>query len=276
MAVRGELVCLAQERNHRPFMLAPPDSDAHPTGAARARLMADEDAFTLSFRRQYPVGWWASLLGPLLVTAAILNLIWVVAGAKQVARVVGAAAATFFFFGRFVILGGQGAGSEVKFLSPGQLALMVFYMDMVVATLLVCHSGFLFKLPWLGPRLLALVEDGQYILRSHPWMKRATFVGLVAFVMFPLAATGSVGGSIFGRLLGMSRTAALTGIAIGSLLGCGVMYFGASVINHYIDRENPLLTIGGIVFVAAIIVILNARYRRLKKRAEAGEAPPRA
>jgi uncharacterized membrane protein len=237
--------------------------------------MADEDAFTLSFRKQYPVGWWASLLGPPLVTAAILNLIWAVGGADEFARVVGAAAAAFFFFGRFVILGGHGAGSEVEFLSPGQLALMVIYMDMVIATLLVCHSGFLFKLPWLGRKLLALVEDGQFILRSNPWMKRVTFIGLVAFVAFPLAATGSVGGSILGRLLGMSRTAALTGIAAGSMLGCGVMYFGASVINRYIDRDNPLLTIGGIVVVAAIIVILNARYQKHKKRATAGDTPPK-
>jgi hypothetical protein len=82
--------------------------------------------------------------------------------------------------------------------------------------------------------------------------------------MFPLAATGSVGGSIFGRLLGMSRLGTFTGIAIGNVLGCALMYFGSEVITRHLDRDNPMLLIGGVAVVAAIIFILNHRYRQLK------------
>lgn len=117
-----------------------------------------------------------------------------------------------------------------------------------------------------GGKLKALVEDGQFILHSHPWMKRATFLGLVAFVMFPLAATGSVGGSIFGRLLGMSRLGTFTAIMIGNSLGCALMYFGSELITRHLDRDNPMLLIGGIAVVAAIIFLLNQRYRQFKAR----------
>ena len=143
---------------------------------------------------------------------------------------------------------------------------MVVYMDIAAAMLLVCHSAALFKIPWLGRRLAALAEDGQFILHSRPWMQRMTFLGTVAFVMFPLAATGSIGGAIFSRLLGMSRRNAFAAIAIGSICGCGLMYFGAGFINAYIDRQNPLLLIGGIAVMAALILILNLRYRQLKRR----------
>jgi len=235
------------------------------------RLLLAEANFEIAFRRDYPVIWLTTLIGPLVITVVILALLWVVYGGSYVQRLVGSAIATFFFFGKFVILGGHaGEAVEVRdFFTPLQLTLMVVYMDLAVASLLVFHAGFLFKLPVLGKRLIELVEDGTWILRSHPWMKRATFIGLVAFVMFPLAATGSVGGAIFGRLLGMSRAAAFFGIALGSLLGCGLMYYGAAMINQHLDRNDPALRIGGLAIIITLIILLNARYRHMKRRREA-------
>ncbi len=238
---------------------------------AHRRLLLVEANFEVAFRRDYPVIWLATLVGPLVITLAILALLWVVLGGGYVQRLVGSAAATFFFFGKFVILGGRaGEAADVRdFFTPLQLTLMVVYMDLAVASLLVFHAGFLFKLPLLGKRLIELAEDGAWILRSHPWLKRATFIGLVAFVMFPLAATGSVGGAIFGRLLGMSRAAAFFGIALGSLLGCGLMYYGAALINQYLDRNDPVLQIGGLAIIVMLIILLNARYRHMTTRREA-------
>ncbi|HOM18599.1 MAG TPA: small multi-drug export protein [Thermoguttaceae bacterium] len=237
------------------------------TAWLQKQLQSAEEEFTVSFRRQYPVVWWTTLLGPFVLSAAILAAVAVLAGGKWAARLVGTAAATFFFFGRFVILGGEARTPDMDFFTPGQLMLLVTYMDLMTAILLTSHSGFLFRIPFLGPRMLALVEDGQYILKSNPWMKRLTFAGLVAFVMFPLAATGSVGGSIFGRLLGMSRTSVFIGVALGSVLGNGMMYLGANMINRYLDRNNPWLTIGGIAVVALLIFWLNYRYQRMKRQA---------
>ncbi|MCS7305021.1 MAG: small multi-drug export protein [Thermoguttaceae bacterium] len=231
------------------------------------QLQSAEEAFTISFRKQYPAVWWLTLLGPFVLSGLIVVGVGLVAGWEWAIRLLGTAAATFFFFGRFVILGGEAQNPHMDFFTPGQLALLVTYMDLMTASLLVCHSGFLFRIPFLGPRMLALVEDGQYILRSNPWMKRLTFVGLVGFVMFPLASTGSVGGSIFGRLLGMSRTSVFIGVALGSILGNGLMYLGANVINRYLDRNNPWLTIGGIAVVGLLIFWLNYRYQRMKRQA---------
>ncbi|MDF1615548.1 small multi-drug export protein [Desulfurivibrio dismutans] len=222
-----------------------------------------------SLRRDNPFLWYLTLLGPFLLTVAIIATLYLLHGWPYVRGLLLSALAVFFFFGRFVILGGNatdGLEDAARFFSPGELALLVFYMDAMVASLLAFHIGFLFRLPFFGDHLRLLVEDGRFILHAHPWMKRATFIGIVAFVTFPLAATGSVGGSIFGRLLGMTRAATFLGVITGSLVGCSVMYFGASLINHYLDRNNPWLTMGGILFVVAITLVLNFRYRHIKNQ----------
>ncbi len=247
----------------------PIDADADAADLDADRLAEDESRFADTFRQDHPWIWWATLVGPALLTAGMLAGVYLAHDGAYLQKLLATALATFFVFGRFVILGGvEGGGDGLAeahaFLTRGELFLMVMWMDLAVASLLVYHQGFLWRLPLLGPRLRGLVADGRFILKRQPWIRRATFVGLVLFVTFPLAATGSVGGSIFGRLLGLSRGAALLGIALGSFLGCGAMYLGAGVINAYVDRDDPWLTYGGLAVILGLILLLNWRYRRMK------------
>ncbi len=249
-----------------------PDADAATGSADTANADSAADLIEKPLRDTHPLIWLLTLVGPFALTAAILVLLWGAYGWEYMARLVSTAVVTFFFFGRFIIVLGQTTGEAdgMRLLfSPQQLALMVFYMDLMVATLLTCHLRFLFRLPALGWRLRELINDGRFILEAHPWMGKVTFLGIVAFVTFPLAATGSVGGSIFGRLLGMTRIATFLGVVLGSIIGCGVMYVGAEIINEHVykgeQEQNPWLFWGGVAFVAALILILNHRYRQLKK-----------
>jgi hypothetical protein len=127
--------------------------------------------------------------------------------------------------------------------------------------------AFMFGLPWLGDKLLALASDGEFVVQAQPWIRRATFVGLMAFVMFPVASTGSIGGAILGRLLGLPRRTTLLGVSLGSLMGCGLMYFGAGFIRAHVDPDDPLLKWIGMGAVAAVLWLLNSRYRKAKRRA---------
>jgi uncharacterized membrane protein len=233
-----------------------------------------DDAFERNLKKEMPVTWAATLFGPLVLTLLILAAMYVSQGAAFTSKLLGTAVATFFFFGRFVILGGTDPEMQEvrRFFSPEFLFGMVVYMDMMVAMMFVFHAAFLFKIPWIGPRLHDLAKDGNFILKKHPWIRRAAFLGLVAFVVFPLAATGSVGGAILSRILGMPRVRAFCAIVAGSLFGCGMMYSGSQVINRLLPRDSPWATIGGIAVIAAIIVLLNVWYRRLKTREEAADA----
>ena len=94
----------------------------------------------------------------------------------------------------------------------------------------------------------------------------------LAALAFPLAATGAIGGAIFGRLLGMSRLANFVGIAIGSVFGCLFMYFGAGLVHKYLDRSNPIHTIVGLAAVIGVVILLNIRYRQIKRRMQAEDA----
>jgi Putative small multi-drug export protein len=224
----------------------------------------DNDAF----RREHPILWWLTLLGPFVLTGLILYLVWEFAGVNKFWHLISTALVTFFGLGKFVILGGTEGDllDSQAFFTSDQLVALVLYMDFMTACVLTSHMGFLFNLPVLGGKLRALVDDGEFILESNPWMKRATTIGLIAFVMFPLAATGSVGGSIFGRLLGMTRLRTFICLAIGNILGCGLMYFAGGLITKYVGRDNPWLLIGGIAVIVSILVFLNNRYNQLKSK----------
>jgi uncharacterized membrane protein len=233
--------------------------------------LAVDDEFEKNFRANYPFLWKATLLGPLLLTLVILAILYFTMGPVYVQRLIGTALTTFFFFGRFVILAGAG-DQEIAaiqgFFSAEFLFLMVVYMDFLVATLLVFHASFLFRIPWLGSRFADLASDGHFILRKNPWIRRATFVGLITFVTFPLASTGSVGGAVFSRILGMGRGLAFMGIMIGSVIGCGTMYFGSQLINRYLSRDNPVILIASVLVVVLIILGPNLWYKNLKRREE--------
>lgn len=246
----------------------PTDHPSEPTPSPnRIRRLRQEiqhvfEEFEASFRRKYPALWLATLVGPFVLTVAILFLLGLFHGWGYVGKLLTTAVVTFFGAGRFVILGGN--TRAVPFSSEFLFA-MVTYMDLMVAILLSFHIGFMFKAPLIGPKVSELVADGRFILQRNPWMRRMTFLGLVAFVVFPLAATGSVGGSIFGRLLGMSRLPTFIGIAIGSILGNGIMYFGSTLFKRFLDENSVWTTVGGIAVIVGLIIFLERRYRKLKR-----------
>ena len=233
--------------------------------------LADDDAYERNLRKELPLTWAATLYGPFVLSGLIVAGAYLVQGPVFVSKLLGTVLATFFFFGRFVILGGSDPGMQEvsRFFSPEFLFGLVVYMDVMVALMFVFHAAFLFKIPWLGPRLQDLAKDGHFILKRHPWIRRAAFLGLVAFVAFPLAATGSVGGAILSRILGLPRLRAFAAISLGSIAGCGMMYFGSHLINSLLPRDSHWTSIGGAVVITAIIIFLNVWYRRLKAREEA-------
>lgn len=60
-----------------------------------------------AFRRDYPLVWFLTLVGPFALTVGVLFVLYQLAGLNAVWQLVSTAFATFFFFGKFVILGGS-------------------------------------------------------------------------------------------------------------------------------------------------------------------------
>lgn len=235
-----------------------------------------------------PLLWFASLLAPVVVTLGVLIVVYFVYGLAEVNQLIVATLATALIFGRFIILFGQspemmndpevetsfwfGSLEQLTSISSVELFFLLMYLDLIVAMFLAFHLGFIFKVPFVGPRIADLMGDSQALLESQPWIKRLSFVGLVLFVMFPTSTTGSVGGSIFGRLIGLSRSTTFFAIALGSLLGNGLMYFLARQVNEWVGRDNWWLKLIGVVFCLVIVLFLERRYRHMQKIAREEQA----
>jgi uncharacterized membrane protein len=220
------------------------------------------------FRREHPLVWGGTLFGPFILSGMLLLSLLFCGGWDFAFRLVVNTALALWLVGRFIILSGvEGGVSDFDgALSSLQLFLLITYLDIMTALVLAFHIGFLFRLPIIGPRVAALITDGHFILDAHPWMRNATFLGVIGFVSFPLTATGSVGGSIFGRLLGLSRPATFLAIVIGSVAGNGIMYWFSDLIDPWIDKDSYAIRFGGIAVIVLIVVILERRYRTLRDR----------
>lgn len=217
--------------------------------------------------KRHRLTWWLTLSGPVFLTIGILLAVHALAGHETMTRLVTTALAGMFLFGRFIILAGHDpeVAAVTGGFSSGQLFLMVTYLDLVVAVVLIFHAGFLFRLPWFGSRATALIDDGRFLIQSQPWIRRATFAGLVLFVAFPLAAMGSVGGTVCGRMLGVTRGRIVAAIVCGSMLGNGVMWFGSDLVNRFVDKHHPVVRFGGVTIILMVMVLIEYLYRRTKR-----------
>ncbi len=237
----------------------------------RDQLIRSYSEFEQTFRKDYAILWWSTLVSPVALTGLILLVIGFIWGFDLSGRFLLAAFVTFILLGRFVILGGNEAGEVEGWmqnfnLEPLQLFGMVTVMDCITALFVTFHMGFLFRVPWLGPKISALVWDGKFLMEKQPWIRRVAFFGLVVFVIYPSSTTGSIGGSIFGRLLGLGRGMTVCGVLVGSLIGNGIMLYFAEWINEHIGSDSIWLKVVGIALIVIVIAVLEWRYQKVKKK----------
>ena len=237
--------------------------------ALHQQLLRSFTEFELSFRRRFPVIWLVTLLAPFVVSAGLIVFFGFADGWGFSRKLIGHALMTFFVFGRLIILCGMESSDQETYriaLSPSVLFGLVTYLDFMVALFVTFHMGFLFRIPYIGPKVAMLVWDGKFLLNAQPWVKRIAFLGLVVFVIFPTSTTGSIGGSIFGRLLGLSRYMTVLGILFGSIIGNGIMYMFAKQINQYITPDNVWIKVVGVLVLVGLFALVEIRYRFIKRK----------
>ncbi|MFQ5748464.1 MAG: small multi-drug export protein [Planctomycetota bacterium] len=221
-------------------------------------------------KREEPWLWWGTLAGPFVVLFGGVLVLALFRGGSEAAELLGRILLTFFALGKLAIL----TGTDNSFFSTVFLAGMVVMLDLLTATVCIFHLGWLYRIPRLGPILVDIQQDGRIILEQNPWMRRATMLAIVVFVTFPLAATGAVGGVLFGRLLGLGRLRTMIGIALGSLLGSGIMVLASEGIGELLKETPDWIRIaGGLILVGGLILILNSRYRAFRRRRRERDRP---
>lgn len=223
-----------------------------------------------AFRQQYPLWWWATLVGPFGVGFVVLAVVWLVAGSATTGAVV-ATAVFALLVGRLIIFGGAVA-EQAGFFTCEQLFFLALYMDLFPAILVCFHLDLIFDVPHLGPRLKRIVAESRILMRNHAWLRQAAFVTVAVFVFLPVAATGTVFGAIFGRVLGLARGVTFAAVALGSVIGTGLIYFLAEFARTRADLSNPWVTAAMIGFQILLIAGLTILFQRIKGRIAADGA----
>lgn len=236
--------------------------------AEREAMIAALEQYEHRFRKEKFGLWLLTLIGPWIATLLYLGIYYVLTDAKHAWALIIAAALAFGAAGRFIIPLQQtipDLGDWCQLLTSEEMFWWVSFQDVMVALFLSVHIGFMFRIPFIGHKIAELTVDGELILSHHPWMRRFTFLGLLAFIAFPLAATGSAGGAIFGRLLGLSRRAIFWGSAIGGVIGNAAIYYLSKGVLKYLPQDSPLVQWGGVITIVLIMVFLERRYASLKR-----------
>ncbi len=176
----------------------------------------------------------ATFIAPIAVSIGLLIVAGVLRGPETAWSLVVSSVLVFTVLGKFAILAGVSGDSPF---SVWEWAGLVAYLDVTVATLLVLNLPRLYRLPRVGTTIEDLAEHGLYMLEKRSWLGRVTFFGVIVFVMFPLTGTGAIGGSIFGRLLGLSPIRTLIAIATGAAIGCSTMAAFAETFSAIFTEE---------------------------------------
>jgi len=128
-------------------------------------------------------------------------------------------------------------------------AFTIVFLDFAGGLFMAWNFPLVLRVPYVGPRVRRFVTAGRAYLDRRPWLERLYFVGLIAFVSLPFDGSGSIVGSILGRMLGMTKTEVLSCITIGGIIGSFTIALG-------IDYIVNLIPAGAGTWVSAAVFLL--------------------
>jgi len=145
----------------------------------------------------------------------------------------------------------------------------IFMVDAAVSLFIVWNFDLALKIPLIGRLIESGMKAGREFFEARPWIRRFSTIGLILFVFFPFQGTGSMNGSILGRLLGLEKARVFLCVCTGSFLSSLLIALGADLLLD-IYRENNALGVGLlaailVTFIAAVVA-LRLRKKRLRKR----------
>jgi uncharacterized membrane protein len=210
----------------------------------REARAADGDAATPGAGLVYRHGFLvraALLLGPVVVTALAFSAIFLLAGSAAGQEALKAGAASLFI-GTAVILGPAVIAEHgFKVLSTWDLVVLVAYANIATGFFYAYNLDLLERLPRIGPWLHTKREEAVGRLRTSPWIRRWATFGVGFFVLLPLPGSGSFGGCIIGRLVGLSRLRSFVTVSIAGLIVCVAYgWFGRRVETWADENEIPI------------------------------------
>ncbi len=180
--------------------------------------------------------------------------------------------ASFYPYDRFLQIGGllllyfiPPAGRETIIPAAVELgfewwivAVSIVVIDIGCCLFMLWNFELVCRLPVLGSWIRAFIRKGEELLQKHAWLERLAVIGLVIFIFIPFQGTGSVSGTILGKISGMRQVEVFFAILAGSTLSSFLIGFSAYALNQYFSVNLWYLVaiILGIIVLVSIVSYL--------------------
>lgn len=206
--------------------------------------------------------------GPLLVTAAVLGVIYLLTDDWTVHEVWITGLVSLLGAGTTVVFGEAALGDQTFDLKlrTWHLAYVVMYVNAVSGWFYTYNLDLLEKLPKIGPWMRRSRRNARAMLQHRPWIRRWSVVGVGLFVITPLPGSGALGGSLVGRIVGISKRATVIAVAVAGIAVCSAYALLANELKQMLDRleQYTPFWVRIVVFVLVAIVMLWAMAKMVR------------
>jgi len=143
------------------------------------------------------------------------------------------------------------------------MCLSIFWVDIACCLFMIWNFELICNVPYLGNIIRYLIRKGELYLGKHRWLEQLYFIGLIFFVFFPLQGTGSVSGSVIGKMIGLKSIEIFAAIAIGSFLSSFLIGYSVYALHEYLD-VNVWYVLAAVMFIIIILPLLSYGFYKTK------------
>ncbi|MCD6476738.1 MAG: small multi-drug export protein [Candidatus Aenigmarchaeota archaeon] len=101
--------------------------------------------------------------------------------------------------------------------------LFMVFSDAMASLWIVWNLDLLKVVPFLGNLVEKSQAQGKRYLERNPKLRNFAFIGLITFVLIPLYGSGSILGSIIGKMISMKEYKIVIAVVIGSIIRLTIM-----------------------------------------------------
>jgi uncharacterized membrane protein len=216
------------------------------------------------------------LLAPLVATGVVLVAVWWFTDWGYVEQAVYAGTLSLVGFGTTVVFG-KAVLDEMDWLTLGtwDLAFIVMWVNAASAFFYTYNLDLLERVPRLGPSLKSMREDAKITVEQRPWIRRLSTVGVGLFVLSPLPGSGSLGGSIVGRLIGLSRRATALAVLAAGIAVCTAYAMLGEKVRRLLEDVPWWAKVAGAVVGFSLLFLFLRWLRRGASRLAAADRAAR-
>ncbi len=126
--------------------------------------------------------------------------------------------------------------------------------DVIIGLFILLNFDHLKGLPRFGYYIRGMEKTGIELCDRHPWVRRLSILGIAIVVFIPIHGTGTITGSLMGRILGLGPLRTLTSVVLGSYPGV-ILILGGTEAVEALFRAHWGLALGGTILIIGALVL---------------------